>query len=280
MAEKKAFLFYVSWAESLAELPPAERCEVYDAIVAYAKEGKATEPKSPMARMAFKFIRQDVDESLSKYDKTCEKRREAANRRWGKKRKDDESDTIASEDIQNDAKNANAYFAMHNKDKDKDDSTTASSSGRSVDTAQCAAYDSSSGGGTYGGERLMEEFFADENRTALECLAMKLRTDIDSIREASAQIVAEWTISRKTHRSYTDAADHLIRTLQRTRNWGEAPAAAPAFNSSQSQHSNGNFTPTATPGNANEANQREIRELVARKLAFAGTPRPDITGSY
>lgn len=82
MDDRKTFLFFASWADSLADLPPLERCEAYDAIIAYARTGEAVEPKSPLACMAFRFMRQDVDESLDKYDKAVEQRREAAKRRW------------------------------------------------------------------------------------------------------------------------------------------------------------------------------------------------------
>lgn len=82
MDDRKTFLFFASWADSLADLPPLERCEAYDAIIAYARTGEAVEPKSPLARIAFRFMRQGVDESLDKYDKSVEQRREAAKRRW------------------------------------------------------------------------------------------------------------------------------------------------------------------------------------------------------
>lgn len=95
MAERKTFLFFCGWAKSLAEFSPEERCAIYDAIIAYAEDG--TLPSlNPVAQMAFKFIKKDIDEMQSKYETICEKRREAANKRWRKQ----QSDTKASKSIQ------------------------------------------------------------------------------------------------------------------------------------------------------------------------------------
>lgn len=100
MAERKTFLFFCGWAEVLADFSPEDRCAVYDAIIAYAEDG--TLPSlNPVGQMAFKFIKKDIDEMQSKYEATCEKRREAANKRWQmmKKQSDDTNgtkDTIAS----------------------------------------------------------------------------------------------------------------------------------------------------------------------------------------
>jgi hypothetical protein len=50
--------------------------------------------------LAFRFMRMQINIDIKKYQQLCEKRKEAANKRWAK----------------NDA-DANAFFAMHNKNK-------------------------------------------------------------------------------------------------------------------------------------------------------------------
>lgn len=63
MAEKqnkKTFMFNYSWHEVLKEYPPEIRLEVYDAVVDYAESGKLSE-LSPLAKMAFSFIKNEMD---------------------------------------------------------------------------------------------------------------------------------------------------------------------------------------------------------------------------
>ena len=79
MKEKKTFVFNAEWHEILVEYPPEIRLEVYDAIVAYAV-GRAVCELSPMAKMAFSFIRKELDFNANKYNETVKKRSEAGRR--------------------------------------------------------------------------------------------------------------------------------------------------------------------------------------------------------
>lgn len=59
--ENGGFVFRTEWQEPLADFPAAVRLEVYEATIAYAS-GRPVPPLRPLARMAFGFIRQDIDE--------------------------------------------------------------------------------------------------------------------------------------------------------------------------------------------------------------------------
>ena len=59
--EKSGFTFLFSWAEIVGGLPAEVRLELYDAIIKYARTGTVSELK-PMARLAFGFIRKDIDD--------------------------------------------------------------------------------------------------------------------------------------------------------------------------------------------------------------------------
>ena len=83
MAEKKTFLFFCGWADALADLSSEDRCAVYDAVIAYANDGRLP-ALNPIALMAFKFIKKDIDEMQEKYKATCERNRENARKRWEK----------------------------------------------------------------------------------------------------------------------------------------------------------------------------------------------------
>ena len=58
------------------EYPAEVRLEVYDAIIEYAASGRLSELK-PLAKMAFSFIRKEIDSNNAKYDETVKKRSEA-----------------------------------------------------------------------------------------------------------------------------------------------------------------------------------------------------------
>lgn len=61
--EKRGFTFLFSWAEIVGGLPAEVRLELYDAIIRYAQSGTVSQLK-PMARLAFGFIRKDIDEEF------------------------------------------------------------------------------------------------------------------------------------------------------------------------------------------------------------------------
>lgn len=73
---RKSFVFNCEWQEVLMEYPAEVRLEVYDAIIEYAASGKLLELK-PLAKMAFSFIKKEIDSNNARYDETVKKRSEA-----------------------------------------------------------------------------------------------------------------------------------------------------------------------------------------------------------
>lgn len=73
--DRKSFVFYVEWRDVLMDYPAEVRYEVYDAIIEYAASGKLTELK-PLAKMAFSFIKKDMDRNQAKYNGMVETNRE------------------------------------------------------------------------------------------------------------------------------------------------------------------------------------------------------------
>ena len=64
---KKSFVFNLEWAELLSDYPAEVRYEVYDAIIGYAASGTLSEMK-PLAGMAFRFIKKEMDFNKKKLD--------------------------------------------------------------------------------------------------------------------------------------------------------------------------------------------------------------------
>lgn len=69
---KETFVFYKSWMEALTDVPDDIRLEVYDCIIEYAFSGKVPSLK-PMAKMAFNFIKNDIDRASEKYKKIVDR---------------------------------------------------------------------------------------------------------------------------------------------------------------------------------------------------------------
>lgn len=93
---KKSFIFNVEWQEVLLGYPSEVRLEVYDAIIEYVASGTLSELK-PMAKMAFSFIKKEIDYNAVKYNEVVSKRKEA-----GKK------GAMVKQTKQKEAKQANA----------------------------------------------------------------------------------------------------------------------------------------------------------------------------
>lgn len=76
MAEKKSFVLYTEYEENLEELPDEELGQLFRAIFSYVNRGVVPE-LSASTRMAFSFIRKDLDRNQAKYEETCRRRAEA-----------------------------------------------------------------------------------------------------------------------------------------------------------------------------------------------------------
>lgn len=83
MESKPHFIFNLAWYESLKDYAPEVRLEVYEATMIYAATGTPPELK-PLAKMAFSFIKKEMDYNTERYQSTLEKRRAACKSRWDK----------------------------------------------------------------------------------------------------------------------------------------------------------------------------------------------------
>ena len=86
------------------DYPPEVRLEVYDAVIRYAASGTLSELK-PLAKMAFSFIKKEIDYYNEKYDETVSKRREAGKKgmlsRYGKKENEENLTNVTSDNKTN-----------------------------------------------------------------------------------------------------------------------------------------------------------------------------------
>lgn len=84
---RKSFVFYADWMQSVGPLPKEIRLEIYEAIIRYATKEEISE-LSPMAFVAFQFIRATIDRDTEKYELKVAANRENG-RRGGRPKKEE-----------------------------------------------------------------------------------------------------------------------------------------------------------------------------------------------
>ena len=112
--KRTTFIFRTAWAAVLSEYPAALRLAVYEAVIRYAATGEVASLDDAEARMAFSFIRKDIDYDFAKFQEISERRSAAGRRgnesRWGNKVA---NVTFATNKSQTIANIANATFATN-----------------------------------------------------------------------------------------------------------------------------------------------------------------------
>ena len=61
----------------------------------------------------------------------------------------------------------------------------------------------------------LDKFFAPENQYSLDVLCMQQHTDLPTLQQYAAEIIAEWQLRGVNHTDYKEAAQHLINHLRR-----------------------------------------------------------------
>lgn len=102
MTIKNSFVFYSEWAEQIAIIADAEGgmgvMSLFNALSEYLEDGEVISSLSPIVKLVFNQIRNQLDRDKAKYKKKVEQRIDAANKRWGK------DDAEECETMRNDAK--------------------------------------------------------------------------------------------------------------------------------------------------------------------------------
>lgn len=98
MSNNNSFVFNLDWYAVMLEYPPEVRFEVYEAIFIYAASGTLPELK-PLAKMAFSFIKKEMDYNRERYESVVEKRK-LAGKRSAESRLQNQQMTTSVEDVQ------------------------------------------------------------------------------------------------------------------------------------------------------------------------------------
>lgn len=114
--ERTSFVFLLKWAEVLKGYPREVRYEVMDAIIAYAQSGALIELK-PLAKMAFAFIRKEMDYYFERHEAVSVRRSEASRKRWSNPSPSSPDCTLTEAD---EAAACNCMYNEYINEKDKD----------------------------------------------------------------------------------------------------------------------------------------------------------------
>lgn len=212
------FVFNLEWYAILMDYPAEVRLEVYEAMFRYAHSGTLTEMK-PLAKMAFSFIRKEMDYNRERYEDTIEKRREAgrksaeSRRQMSTKRTNVQSSEQNEQNEQMSTKRTNVQSSEQNEQMlalfnindnvnvyDNMLSTTTNAHMRENAVAD-AEY-----------EELIDDFF--KNTEAVDAFCRNNLTSPEQLHTLARQIVTEWSLTGQTHKDDQDARRHLLSQLR------------------------------------------------------------------
>lgn len=103
MKAKKSFSFNTNWATAMSGLQPEVRLAIYEMIINYAATGEINQDVPEMAKVAFCFIKAEMDDDSIGYDAKCEARKKNGSKggRPKKQAPTDADDTTENRDSDN-----------------------------------------------------------------------------------------------------------------------------------------------------------------------------------
>lgn len=87
--DKTSFIFHTEWGRLFRRLSDADCKRLLQMMCDYAADGIEPEDTPDMVGMAFDCIRGQMDYDQDRYRSTCEKRRQAVQKRWDKQKQKD-----------------------------------------------------------------------------------------------------------------------------------------------------------------------------------------------
>ena len=103
-----SFILYTSYYAIIEGLTDEQLGQLTRALFIYARDGKAIKLE-PVVRMAFSFIKDNIDRNADKYQKKCERNRENIRKRWEKKQAEDTNERIDTNVYERIPSNTNVY---------------------------------------------------------------------------------------------------------------------------------------------------------------------------
>lgn len=103
-----SFILYTSYYAIIEGLTDQQLGQLTRALFIYARDGEQIQLE-PVVRMAFSFIKDNIDRNSEKYQKKCERNRENIRKRWQKKNTKDTTETSDTNVYDGIPTNTNVY---------------------------------------------------------------------------------------------------------------------------------------------------------------------------
>ena len=103
-----SFILYTSYYAIIEGLTDEQLGQLTRALFIYARDGEVINLE-PVVRMAFSFIKDNIDRNADKYQKKCERNRENIRKRWEKKHTEDTTERSDTTEYERIPSNTNVY---------------------------------------------------------------------------------------------------------------------------------------------------------------------------
>ena len=103
-----SFILYTSYYAIIEGLTDEQLGQLTRALFIYARDGEVIKLE-PVVRMAFSFIKDNIDRNADKYQKKCERNRENIRKRWEKKHSEDTTERSDTTEYERIPSNTNVY---------------------------------------------------------------------------------------------------------------------------------------------------------------------------
>ena len=136
--KRESFVVYTSLANHIRFFSYEDIGRLFCGILGYAKgeeKDAVLENLPDNVKIAFSFVSDQMDVNFEKYDQICEKKRKAANKRWGKSEGDARASSALHNDNDNDTENENEN-ENENEKKEEINSSSSSSNNDSDGVAE------------------------------------------------------------------------------------------------------------------------------------------------
>lgn len=229
--ERKTFVFYGSWYRALSRFSADIQLAAYNAVFRYALYGeKVSDSEDGMVRVAFEFIRENIDMAQAEYDAKSRKRSGAAQKRWSKAKDDSmgESQSLTSQksttsttEPETEASEAEAAEPEENAAETKTTSTTdaaeeaAEGKKDASEEGRDAAEPEENAKRDLTAQQVLSEFLCHRRAEQLEGLAKELGVTRQTLETMALDVANEWRMTDMLHDSYTAGARHLVNTIRK-----------------------------------------------------------------
>lgn len=167
-----SFILYTSYYAIIEGLTDQQLGQLTRALFIYARDGEQIQLE-PVVRMAFSFIKDNIDRNSEKYQKKCERNRENIRKRWQKKNTKDTTETSDTNVYDGIPTNTNVYEEKSRIPYDNDNDNDNDNEGKVSNDTMNPINNKPSKEGKSKNEFLTPEPAKEKKVVGIDCAAVK-----------------------------------------------------------------------------------------------------------